>query len=46
VKAKNHFRAAFAPLCSRIIDVETSGPASLDVKNLPLRRRRMAATSG
>jgi microcystin degradation protein MlrC len=46
VKAKNHFRAAFAPLCTRIIDVETPGPASLDVKNLPLRRRRMAATNG
>jgi microcystin degradation protein MlrC len=39
VKAKNHFRAAFAPLCSTIVDADAPGPASLDLASLPLRRR-------
>jgi microcystin degradation protein MlrC len=37
VKAKNHFRAAFAPLCRRIIDVDLPGPAALDLRRLPYR---------
>ncbi len=37
VKAKNHFRAAFGPLCRAIIDVDTPGPASLDLRHLPFR---------
>lgn len=34
VKAKNHFRAAFAPLCERIVDIDAPGPAMLDLKAL------------
>jgi len=37
VKAKNHFRAAFAPLCRRIIDVAAPGPAAVDLTHLPFR---------
>lgn len=37
VKAKNHFRAAFTPLCRRIIDVDLPGPAALDLRHLPYR---------
>ena len=37
VKAKNHFRAAFAPLCRRIIDVAAPGPAAVDLRHLPFR---------
>ncbi len=37
VKAKNHFRAAFGPLCARIIDVDAPGPACLDFTRLPFR---------
>ena len=37
VKAKNHFRAAFAPLCREMIDVDAPGPACLDVASLPFR---------
>lgn len=37
VKAKNHFRAAFADLCSDIVDVETPGPAPSDLSSLPYR---------
>jgi microcystin degradation protein MlrC len=36
-KAKNHFRAAFAPACRRIIDVDLPGPAALDLRHLPFR---------
>ena len=35
VKAKNHFHAAFAPLCAAIIDVDCPGPAAADVASLP-----------
>ncbi len=35
VKAKNHFRAAFGPLCRAIIDVDAPGPACLDLSRLP-----------
>jgi microcystin degradation protein MlrC len=37
VKAKNHFRAAFGPLCRRIIDVDCPGPATADLASLPFR---------
>jgi microcystin degradation protein MlrC len=37
VKAKNHFRAAFAPSCRRIIDVDLPGPAALDLRHLAFR---------
>lgn len=37
VKAKNHFRAAFAPLCRRILDVDLPGPAALDLRHLDFR---------
>ena len=37
VKAKNNFRAAFEPLCSRIIDCDALGPASADFASLPFR---------
>lgn len=33
-KAKNHFRAAFAPLCAAIVDIDAPGPATLDVASL------------
>lgn len=41
VKAKNHFRAAFEPLCARIIDCDTPGPASADLSHLPFRNLRL-----
>jgi microcystin degradation protein MlrC len=40
VKAKNHFRAAFLPLCAAIIDVDAPGPAALDLRLLPFRHAR------
>ncbi len=36
-KGKNHFRAAFAPLCAAIIEADFPGPASLDLASLPFR---------
>ena len=36
-KAKNHFRAAFGPVCARIIDVDTPGPATADAASLPFK---------
>jgi microcystin degradation protein MlrC len=36
-KAKNHFRAAFSPQLSAIIDVDTVGPASAHLARLPWR---------
>lgn len=38
VKAKNHFRAAFAPLCARLIDIDAPGPAALDIAGFPFTR--------
>ena len=35
VKAKNHFRAAFAAICAEIIDIDAPGPACLDMRMLP-----------
>ncbi len=37
VKAKNHFRAAFAPICAAIIDVDCPGPAAVDIAGLSRR---------
>lgn len=37
VKAKNHFRAAFLPLSSAIIDIDAPGPAALNLSSLPFR---------
>ena len=38
VKAKNHFRAAFAQSFTRLVDADTPGPAALDLSKLPFRR--------
>ena len=37
VKAKNHFRAAFGPLCSAIIEIDAPGPAGFDPRQYPFR---------
>ena len=37
VKAKNHFRAAFAERFDAIVDTETRGPAPADISLLPYR---------
>jgi microcystin degradation protein MlrC len=42
VKAKNHFRAAFLPLCAAIVDVDCPGPAAADLSTLPFRHAGMA----
>ena len=34
VKAKNHFRAGFGDLCTRIVDVDCPGPAPVDTSGL------------
>ncbi len=36
-KAKNHFRAAFLPLVSTIIDTDAPGPAAIDIASFPFR---------
>jgi microcystin degradation protein MlrC len=36
-KAKNHFRAAFLPLVSAIVDTDAPGPAALDIASFPFR---------
>jgi microcystin degradation protein MlrC len=36
-KAKNHFRAAFGPLCQKIVEVDCPGPAAADLTRLPYR---------
>jgi microcystin degradation protein MlrC len=43
VKAKNHFRAAFAQRCSEIIDCDAPGPACVDLTQLPFRNLRVPA---
>jgi microcystin degradation protein MlrC len=40
VKAKNHFRAAFAQRCAAIIDCDAPGPACVDLAQLPFRHLR------
>jgi microcystin degradation protein MlrC len=37
VKAKNHFRAAFGPLCSAFVEVDAPGPAGFDPRQYPFR---------
>ena len=37
VKAKNHFRAAFGPLCSAIVEIDAPGPAGFDPRQYPFR---------
>jgi microcystin degradation protein MlrC len=41
VKAKYRFRAAFASLCTQIIDCDAPGPATVDLRALPFRNVRM-----
>lgn len=41
VKAKNHFRAAFEPLCAKIVDCDSPGPAAADLGSLPFRNLRV-----
>ena len=38
MKAKNHFRAAFAPRLGAIVDADCPGPAAADLSTLPFRR--------
>lgn len=45
-KAKNHFRAAFAPLCSAIIECDVPGPAALDLAALPFEHVPLAWRNG
>lgn len=40
VKGKNHFRGAFAPLCRGFVEVDTPGPAGVDLRVLPYRYAR------
>jgi len=40
VKAAQHFRVAFEPLCVRIVDCNALGPASADLASLPFRNIR------
>jgi microcystin degradation protein MlrC len=37
VKAKNHFRAAFAPMLGTIVDIDAPGPAALDLRQFAFR---------
>jgi microcystin degradation protein MlrC len=46
VKAKNHFRAAFASCLHHIIDVDSPGPATLNIAALPYRHARRAWLEG
>lgn len=43
-KAKNHFRAAFGPLCSAIIEIDAPGPASPDLSRYRFRHAVAAAS--
>ncbi len=36
-KAKNHFRAAFGPLCQAIHEIDAPGPAGFDLRKFPFR---------
>ena len=45
VKAKNHFRAAFASRCIEIIDCDAPGPAAVDLTRLPFRNIRGRASA-
>ncbi len=46
VKAKNHFRAAFGPLCSDIIDIDAPGPASPELSHFRFRHLPAALCPG
>jgi microcystin degradation protein MlrC len=46
VKAKNHFRAAFASRLRAIVDVDCPGPAAADLSTLPFSRATGAARRG
>ena len=37
VKAKSQFRAAFAPVCAALIEVDAPGPAGIDLSKLPYK---------
>ncbi len=37
IKAKNHFRAAYGPVCHGFVEVDTPGPAGVDLTRLPFR---------
>ena len=41
VKARIHFRAAFEPLCARIVPCDSLGPAAADLGSLPFRNVRV-----
>jgi microcystin degradation protein MlrC len=42
VKAKNHFRAAFGPLCRTILEVDAPGPAGFELRRYPFRHAPQA----
>lgn len=42
VKAKNHFRAAFGPLCRAIVEIDAPGPAGFDPRRYPFRHAPQA----
>ena len=42
VKAKNHFRAAFGKTFHAFVEVDTPGPAALDLRTLPYRHADVA----
>jgi len=46
VKAKNHFRAAFLPQLLGMIDIDTPGPAMLDLAGLPYQQVLRADLAG
>jgi microcystin degradation protein MlrC len=41
-KAKNHFRAAFGPLCRAIVEIDAAGPAGFDLRKFPFRHAPQA----
>ncbi|MCL4744515.1 MAG: M81 family metallopeptidase [Burkholderiaceae bacterium] len=45
VKAKNHFRGAFAAICAAIVDADCPGPAAADLASLPFRRAPISPAS-
>ncbi|MGE0717987.1 MAG: M81 family metallopeptidase [Alphaproteobacteria bacterium] len=42
VKAKNHFRGAYGPVCRAFIETDTPGPAGIDLARMPYRFAPMA----
>jgi microcystin degradation protein MlrC len=41
-KAKNHFRAAFGPLCRAIVEIDAPGPAGYELARFPFRHAPQA----